>query len=284
MKITTEQENITPKQAEEILARHYERIASGEFKQRPVFRSIILKYAADMKADHWDVTPEPIIFDENGNLSDGQHRLEAVRLSGKTVEFTVTRGWPAGVINNIGGGKSRTVANKLYLNGQPNAFIFASSVNCLARVAYRGDVPPISYRSAIHILDALDMRKHIDRMIDITSPIRRSGRFIGPLAFYRSVAPKKADEFMNRIVTLELDKDTGPAVFARYMRERTVNDQGDAVRALCTCIKLWHEGETVAHLRGGGLYGVDYVAGLNKKLAESIRGLLGSTNDTTSTR
>lgn len=278
MSITTTQEKITPKQSEESLTKHYDRIARGEFKQRPVFNSIIRKYAADMKADHWDVTPEPIIYDENGNLVDGQHRLEAVRLSGKTIEFTVTSGWPSNVINNIGGGKSRTVANKLHLNGQPNAFIFASAVNCLVRVCYRGEAPPVSYLACIHILDALDTRKHVDKMMDITSTVRRSGRFIGPLAFYRTVAPKKADEFMERIVSLELDKDTGPAVFARYMRERTLNDQGDAVRALCTCIKMWDEGTTAAHLRGGGLYGVDYVASKNSKLVKSIKELLGPVN------
>lgn len=269
---------MTPKQAEEILIRHYDRIAEGKFKQRPVFNSIVRKYTADMKAKHWDVTPEPIIFDENGDLSDGQHRLEAVRLSGETIEFTVTRGWPASVINHIGGGKSRTVANKLHLMGQPNAFIFASAVNCLVRVCYRGETPPISYRACIHILDALDTRKHVDKMMDITSAVRRSGRFIGPLAFYRTVASRKADEFMERIVSLELDKDTGPAVFARYMRERTLNDQGDAVRALCTCIKLWDEGETAAHLRGGGLYGVDYLASKNPKLVKSVKELLGPAN------
>lgn len=278
MNITTKQEAITPKVAEEILTKHYDRIAKGEFKQRPVFNSIVRKYTADMKAGHWDVTPEAIIFDENGDLADGQHRLEGVRQSGKTIEFTVTRGWPASVINNIGGGKSRTVANKLHLNGQPNAFVFASAVNCLARVCYRGETPPISYRACVHILDALDTRKHLDKMMAITSSVKRSGRHIGPLAFYRSVAPKKADEFMERIVTLDLDKDTGPAVFARYLRERTINDQGDAVRALCTCIKMWDEGTTAGHLRGGGLYGVDYVASLNPKLVKSIKELLGPTS------
>lgn len=278
MSITTKQETITPKLAEEILTKHYDRIAKGEFRQRPIFRSVVHKYAADMKSDHWDVTPEPIIFDENDDLSDGQHRLEAVRDSGKTIEFTVTRGWPAEVINNIGGGKSRTVANKMHLNGQLNAFLFASAVNCLVRVCYRGEAPPISYRAAMHILDALDMRKHIDRMMEITSAIKRGGRIIGPMAFYRSVAPKKADEFMERIVSLDLDRDTGPAVFARYMRERVVNDQGDAVRALCTCIKLWDENETASHIRGGGLYGVDYLASKNPRLVKSIRELLGPIN------
>lgn len=276
MSIKTTQEKIAPAEAEVILSRHYDRIAKGEFNQRPVFKSVVAKYTMDMKASNWHLTPEPIIFDENGDLSDGQHRLEAVRKSGMTVEFTVTRGWPVSVIDNIGGGKSRTVANKLHLHGQPNAFLFASAINCLVRVCYRGEAPPISFQSCMYILDSLDTRRHLDRMMDITSAIKRGGRLVGPLAFYRTISSKKADEFMERIVSLDLERDTGPAIFARYMRERTVNDQGDAVRALCACIRIWDNDETAAHIRGGGYSGIDYLASKNRKLVLSIRELLGT--------
>jgi hypothetical protein len=279
MKITTDQESISPQRAEEILAKHYERVAQGEFKQRHIYKSIVRKYAADMAAGHWDVTPEPIIFDENGDLANGQHRLEAVRLSGKTITFTVSNGWPPEVIDNIEHGKSRTVANQLHLHGQANATLVASTVNCIVRVCYRGEAPPISYHACLHILDKLDMKRHIDRMLDISSAIKKAGRTVGPLAFYRTISARKADEFMERIVNLDLEKDTGPALYAKYMRERTVNDQGDAVKALCVCIKLWDTDETASHIRGGGLYGVDYLADKNKKLVAQIRELFGSRHD-----
>ena len=275
MNITTTQEKITPARAEEILSEHYDRIAKGEFTQRPIYKTIVAKYAMDMQAGNWSKTPAPIIFDDKGNLCDGQHRLEAVRTSGKTIEFYISSGWPSSVIDSIDRGKTRTVADQLHLHGQHNSTVYASAINCLVRVCYRGEAPPISYAAAVHILDKLDTRQHLDAMMNIASSIKRSGRFIGPLAFYRTVAQKKADEFLRRIVDLELENGTGPALFARYTRDRTINDQGDAVRAICTCIKLWDENEKADHLRGGGYYGVDYLASKNKKLVESIRSLLG---------
>lgn len=50
----------------------------------------VKNYARDMKNGEWQLTPQGISFYENGDLADGQHRLEAVVMAGVPVEFYVT--------------------------------------------------------------------------------------------------------------------------------------------------------------------------------------------------
>lgn len=45
---------------------------------RKINHRIVHAYAADMSAGRWLLNGEPIIFDRNGNLNNGQHRLTAV--------------------------------------------------------------------------------------------------------------------------------------------------------------------------------------------------------------
>ncbi len=57
-----------------------------------ISRSHVKELADDMKAGLWELNAEPIIFDEDGFLKDGQHRLAAVMASGVTIETVVIRG------------------------------------------------------------------------------------------------------------------------------------------------------------------------------------------------
>lgn len=48
--------------------------------------------AADMKAERWMLNGEPIVFDADGNLKDGQHRLQAIVMADVSVSMLVVRG------------------------------------------------------------------------------------------------------------------------------------------------------------------------------------------------
>lgn len=49
-------------------------------------------YATDMEADEWDLNGETVKFADDGTLIDGQHRLQAIKDSGKTLTLIVVRG------------------------------------------------------------------------------------------------------------------------------------------------------------------------------------------------
>lgn len=279
MKITTTMEAITPAMAETILQEHYNRVANGEYSQRNIYKTIVMKYVTDMRNGHWKPSPSPIIFDEDGNLANGQHRLEGVRQSGKTIEFTITRGWPKDVIDTEDRGKSRTVGDQLYLHGVKNANVVASSVTGIVRVCYRGGAPAISYATAEYILNDLDMRKRIELILSVFMPIQgsknmKSGRIVGPLAFYHTVAPKKAIEFAEGIANLEMERNSGNQLYARYIRGRSPDSQEIAIRAACSAIRLWDENETAEHMKPT-YQAIEWLAARNKKLSGTITDMLG---------
>ena len=85
MDITMTVEKITPEIAAEYLKVNIK-------NYRKLQRQVIKRYAEDMKAGRWELNGEPIVFDENGLLKNGQHRLAAIIASGVTVEMTVVRG------------------------------------------------------------------------------------------------------------------------------------------------------------------------------------------------
>lgn len=55
-------------------------------------RAHVNELADDMRAGLWQLNAEPIVFDEDGFLKNGQHRLAAVIASGVTIEVVVIRG------------------------------------------------------------------------------------------------------------------------------------------------------------------------------------------------
>ena len=79
-------ETITPKTAMQYLK------FNNDNPRKTVNRRQVESYARDMKAGQWFANGEPIVFDANGNLKNGQHRLMAIVLAGVPVDIYVIRG------------------------------------------------------------------------------------------------------------------------------------------------------------------------------------------------
>src|ERR1035438_9398924 len=56
--------------------------------------SKIAAFSSDMSCGLWRITHQPIAFDTNGKLKDGQHRLMAIAQSGKGQTLVVARNVP----------------------------------------------------------------------------------------------------------------------------------------------------------------------------------------------
>ena len=80
---------------------------------RKINKKTVLLYARDMKDGRWQETGVPIVIDENGILTDGQHRLAAIVESGIAQKMLVVEGVPAGT-NAYDIGRSRTYGDLLY--------------------------------------------------------------------------------------------------------------------------------------------------------------------------
>lgn len=78
-------ETITPE-----LARDY--LEHNTDNYRKLSRSIVNRYAAEIAAGRWEMNGETIVFNEDGVLVDGQHRLAGVVVAGKPIKTVVIRG------------------------------------------------------------------------------------------------------------------------------------------------------------------------------------------------
>lgn len=285
MKITTNTERITPELADEWLSEHFERIATLKYKQRKLYRSVASRYAHDMRNKLWLESPDPIIFDSNGDLADGQHRLLAIKESGVTLEMTVTRGWAPEVINAIDRGRNRTVCDSLALSGTKNPNVVASSVSSAVRVVYRGLSPGVSYAACLYLLDHVNLRPHIEKVTSGLEAhgLKAIGRTVGPLVFYRMIKPRKADEFIEQYASLTGARGSGAQLYAKYMRGGNRSHQDGAVIALCSCIRLWDSGNAAEFVKFNA-QACEWLAEENSKLTSQIKQLCGETVNRNKTR
>lgn len=80
----------------------------------------------DLLEGRWQYNGAPILFDENGDLMDGQHRLTACVEAAVPFTSDVIRGFPRSVMETVDTGKSRTASDIAGLNGIKNANVAAS--------------------------------------------------------------------------------------------------------------------------------------------------------------
>jgi len=96
------QEKITPDMAQEYLKFNTE-------NYRSLSKDRVISYASDMKNGRWQFNGESIKFSENGQLIDGQHRLQAIIRAGVPVDMLVIRGVKDDVdIYDIGAQRSQS--------------------------------------------------------------------------------------------------------------------------------------------------------------------------------
>ena len=103
---------------------------------RPVRRSTVRAYARDMAAGNWKITAEPIKFDTQGVLLDGQHRLLAVREANVTVQLFIATGLPPESQDAMDSGMKRTAADALSLRGDSNSSLVAAAARLALSVEF----------------------------------------------------------------------------------------------------------------------------------------------------
>lgn len=84
---------------------------------RPISKAVITRYADVMSKGGWYLNGLPIIFDENGKLTDGQHRLMAVVQSGCSIQTLVTIGVVSDAFASYDCGRSRTLGQLIGMSG-----------------------------------------------------------------------------------------------------------------------------------------------------------------------
>ena len=101
-------ERITPQKAEEYLKRN--------MVNRNITTKRVEQYARDMKNGEWQLNGEGIVFDEDGVLKNGQHRLSAIIKAGIPIDMLIIRGIPRDA-NLQDRGKIRRAYDAMIIDG-----------------------------------------------------------------------------------------------------------------------------------------------------------------------
>lgn len=81
---------------------------------------------------------ESIVFDQNNNLTDGQHRLMAIVQSGKSYFIPIVRGVHYNSMATYDTGKNRSAADVLSLNGFTNTHALSSVIRLIETYSKKG--------------------------------------------------------------------------------------------------------------------------------------------------
>lgn len=160
-------------------------------KNRKLKEATLEGYTRDMKNDAWYLTHQGIAFDDDGNLIDGQHRLEAIVRSKKSVRLFVSAGWPANgkdkTMDAVDRGAARSLADQLHLqHGLPTQ--------------EAGNVVKITNSIAAACINGNRVRK---LGCSATSRGIKSATVSAVTVMARAVWPEKASDFYTRLKTGE---------------------------------------------------------------------------------
>lgn len=125
-------ENITPAKAQEYL--------NSSLGNRPISKPTVHSYADTMKKGNWMMNGVPIVFDTEGHLLDGHHRLEAITLAGIPVKMDVCRGVQSEAFTTYDCGRHRSLGQLLAMQSVKNYNIVGSVVACNETLVHTGRI------------------------------------------------------------------------------------------------------------------------------------------------
>lgn len=221
-------------------------------------------YAADIAEDDWDLNGETIKFATDGRLLDGQHRLQAIVDSNKTVQLIVVRGLDPRTQATMDRGAVRKFGDVLKLDGETNAIGLAAAVRAVTgwKKGFRraGSFSP-SVKQLMHTLEQHPELRDIVSRAQIYSS--RCGIPASVLALcmwvFGQIEPEEAELFFIRLSD-GVGLQRGNPIYElrkQALEARTNRGHRSAVIHTAVTIKawnIWRRGDTVTNLsfKAGG--------------------------------
>lgn len=241
-------EVITPKIAAEMLQKNN--------RNRLLNRRHVSTLADTMSEGRWTINCDAIRFDWNGNLIDGQHRLEAVIRSGVTIESLVVHGLDPKAFNTIDSCRRRSVADTFAVGGDVNAVKLASA----ARIVYDyfHSTPYANYRftnidAEQTLADHPGLRESVSRCLHTGGVIPNS--IVSACHYLFAMADKdRANEFVERLISGAGLNDGDPILLLRnkLIANRAAKAKLSNKYIMAVTIKTWHyfiRGESMRYIK-----------------------------------
>lgn len=225
---------------------------------RKVSKIAVRMYMQDIENGRWPLTGEALIFDWDGYLIDGQHRLIAQAKAGSTMRHLVVTGIDPEAQEYIDLGRARTAADQLKLAAEEKSGEKASIANL--EIGYSNN--SLASGSSTVPERVQYVRDHSAEMVEAA----RLGRLIeknlggGPRSVYGVVAlhflrvdPEFAELFVNLLGTPEKLNPGDPILALRtrlmHRAPREFGSMHGGARLITTFHRVWNawiQGEKLA--------------------------------------
>lgn len=254
-------ETITPKKAQQWLTHND--------KNRPLSMAWAEAIAEIIRRGEFELNGDAIRFNCDGTLIDGQHRLQAVVISGIPIKSLVVRGIESKAFNTIDQNKKRTVGDMLARDGERHYNMLASAVRftyCYYADMMRSVIStslkgatPFTPELAQKTLSAHPgLRKSADFISVHRKNLYFSGGFATAIHYIASKSsPQLADEYFAKLATGENICRTDAVYLVRQRLLKNAADQSKLRQHVLAAfiIKGWNA--TKANRKLGVLKWVD---------------------------
>lgn len=223
----------------------------------------VSRVVAAIQRGEWQLTGEAIKLDGNGQVRDGQHRLEAIYRSGVPVMSVVVRGVVEDAFAVMDTGKSRSAADILGLHGIPSRNETASAARSLIIIERFGRmyVPrfadPAASPTAKEQLDYVRAHPELEHTVRLASHMTQNG-FIGggglwatAITLLYRVDSKATEIFLDHLVEGDELKKGSPILKLRNMFRANYSAWDSSMKGRESLValvvkgwNLWRHGDT----------------------------------------
>jgi hypothetical protein len=233
---------------------------------RNVSKRRVEQYAAAIRRGEWRLTYEAIKLDRDGKVRDGQHRLQAIAVSGIPIQALVVYGVDEDAFDVMDSGKVRSVADVLSIHDVESSDAVSAVVRFLViwtmdhrHGVYGANTPTITAPQVLAYLEEHDdAGQWLEAARQISRANVRGGRamWAGLLTIFGRIDYLAAEEFAEAVVS---GANLSPGSPMLTLRKQLINLQHGSGRAgtnrtACWIIKAWNahrKGEHVYQLKWG---------------------------------
>ncbi len=270
----TEVITINPVMAKNILDK-------SKLVNRPIKKNHVEFLSYQMLQGKWELTGEPLIFNDDFGLIDGYHRMNAIIKSNTSQEFLVVKGVSKDVFSVIDTGVNRTGGDCLNIMGVKDGHKIAMIIKTYLKIkrtnVYSVPGVPLSeykgggasqpaYKKYATNQDVLDTyfekpefwvatKKKCDVWYNAYKHLMPIGLFAPLYIFFNEKTDKLADEFFNKLCYMNFDENQNDPLrkLTSVLMANATSDKkysGKTLRAFI--VKSWnafYKKETIRNLK-----------------------------------
>lgn len=231
-------------------------------------------YARDMQAGLWLLSGDPIRFDTQGRLIDGQHRLKAATMAKVSFTTVVIRDMPDAIITVLDSGRKRSAGDLLAFHGHSSGHLLAATskwlltMKAMAQTNGKAVFPrSVIKPSHAEVLDVVSKHpslaqscKMVYGLMGIRPSILAAIHYVGSVLLEK---PELADAFVKVFVQgIGYWEGSDPAIKLREhnIRERQKGKNFTDRTAITTSVYAWNhfaKGTRIVSIRPPQIIKVD---------------------------